>query len=228
MNNCLQNCLAFVACQAKSGQQHPRTLPQSVTISRQTGCGAVEIANRLAARLQKDCPLPCGWMVFDRNLMDKVLKDHNLPHYMLNLLPEDKVSAIENLLADICDARPSMAEMIKDTTETMLGLANLGGVILIGRAANIATEKVPGALHVRLIGDLNTRVHNIEKANSLNHAEALQFVLKEDKARSNYVKTHFNAEVEKAELYDLTLNTSKLSQDAVVAIISGILAQRRN
>ena len=83
--------------------------------------------------------------------------------------------------------------------------------------------KVRGTLHIRLVGDLEDRIRRIEGENKLAHNDALQFVLNEDKARSRYVKTHFNADVANHELYDVVLNTSRLNQSCIVETIAGLL-----
>src|SRR5947209_3275271 len=53
----------------------------AVTISDQTGAGAHEISNRLAALLQarepEDAP---RWAVYDRLLVEEMLKEHHLPN----------------------------------------------------------------------------------------------------------------------------------------------------
>src|ERR1035441_3629019 len=75
---------------------------RAVTISRQAGCGAVTVAEKLASYLQQHAPHEgVAWTIFDRELMDKVLADHNLPKYLAKFLPEDRASQIEDTLADI-------------------------------------------------------------------------------------------------------------------------------
>jgi hypothetical protein len=79
-------CLSFISSQlqfAGESRTHAENgVRRAVTISRQTGCGAFVVAEKLAHYLQehssKDAP---PWTVFDRNLMDKVLEDHNLPGF---------------------------------------------------------------------------------------------------------------------------------------------------
>ena len=80
----LEHCLSFINCQlrdgGKSGASAPGGVRRAVTISRQAGCGALVVAEKLAHYLQEHSPKDeCPWTVFDRNLMDKVLEDHNLP-----------------------------------------------------------------------------------------------------------------------------------------------------
>ena len=108
-----------------------------MTISRQTGCGALVVAEKLAHYLQQHSSGDaCPWTVFDRNLMDKVLEDHNLPARLAKFLPEDRVSQIEDILAEVFEVHPPAQTIIQQTTETILKLAGLGNVILIGRGSN--------------------------------------------------------------------------------------------
>ena len=90
-NGGLGRCLSFINCQLrpserKAGGREPRPV-RAVTISRQAGCGAMEVATKLAARLQAETPLDQPqWTVFDRNLMEQVLADHNLPARLARIL----------------------------------------------------------------------------------------------------------------------------------------------
>ena len=91
----------------KPGELAEDGVRRAVTISRQAGCGAVVVAEKLAHYLQEHSSGDaCPWTVFDRNLMDKVLEDHNLPTRLAKFLPEDRVSQIEDILADMFEVHP--------------------------------------------------------------------------------------------------------------------------
>src|SRR5208282_291387 len=71
-------CVSFISSQLQptdGSKAHTESgVRRAVTISRQTGCGALVVAEKLAHYLQEHSPgNACPWMVFDRNLMDKVL-----------------------------------------------------------------------------------------------------------------------------------------------------------
>ena len=134
---------------------------RAVTISRQAGCGALVVAEKLADYLQEHSRRrACPWTVFDRNLMDKVLEDHNLPTRLAKFLPEDRVSQMEDILADVFEVHPPVQTVIHQTAETMLRLAGLGNVILIGCGGNVITARLPHVLHVRLVAPLEKRVEH--------------------------------------------------------------------
>src|ERR1035438_2804185 len=153
----LERCFSFVNSHTAAHGHAAVQLQarRAVTISRQAGCGAVLIAERLAHYLQQHAPPESPqWTVFDRELMDKVLADHKMPMYLARFLPEDRASQIEDTLADIFGVHPPAEKVVQHTAETMLQLAELGSAILIGRAGNIVTAKLPNVLHVRLVAPL--------------------------------------------------------------------------
>jgi cytidylate kinase len=221
-NASLDTCFAFVNSHS-SAPSRTSARPQvrrAVTISRQAGCGAILVAERLAHYLQQHLPAEeAKWTVFDRELMEKVLADHNLPKYLTKFLPEDRASQIEDTLADIFGVHPPTQKVVQQTAETILQLAELGGAILIGRAGNIVTAKLPNVLHVRLVAPLEDRIERLCRDEQKTPAEARRFCLEEEQARTRYVKTYFNADINNALLYHLVINTSRVGCEQAARII---------
>ena len=143
----LEHCLSFINSQLQNANES-RTFAEggvrrAVTISRQTGCEAFAVTGKLAHYLQERSPKNiCPWTVFDRNLIDKVLEDHNLPAYLAKFLPEDRASELEDFLNELFAVRPPSSTIVHQTAETILKLAALGNVILIGRGGSVITAKL--------------------------------------------------------------------------------------
>jgi len=222
MNATIDRCYSFINSHT-AAQGHVTAEPQirrAATISRQAGCGAVIVAEKLAKYLEQHSP-PAGatWTVFDRELMDKVLADHNLPKYLAQFLPEDRVSQIEDTLADIFGVHPPTHTVVQQTAETLLQLAELGNAILIGRAGNIVTAKLPNVLHVRLVAPLEDRVERICRDDHKSPAEARRFCLEEEQARARYLKTYFKTDINDPLQYHLVINTSRVGCEDAARII---------
>ena len=223
----LEHCLSFINCQlrdgGKSGTQAEGGVRHAVTISRQAGCGALAVAQKLAEYLQSHSPKDaCPWTVFDRNLMDKVLEDHNLPTRLARLLPENTVSKIDDILAELFDVRPSVETIVRQTTETVLRLAGLGSVILIGRGGTVITAKLSHVLHVRLVAPLEKRVEYAHKEYNkfnLTADQARKFCLNEDRGRERYLKKYFNADINDPLLYHMIINTGLVNYDDAAKMI---------
>ena len=223
----LEHCLSFINCQLRdggnSGTQAESGVRHAVTISRQAGCGALAVAQKLAEYLQSRSPKDaCPWTVFDRNLMDKVLEDHNLPTRLARLLPEDTISKIDDILAELFDVRPSVETIVRQTTETVLRLAGLGNVILIGRGGNVITAELPHMLHVRLVAPLEKRVeysHREYHKYNLTLDQARKFCLNEDRGRERYLKKYFNTDINDSLLYHMIINTGLVNYDDAAKLI---------
>jgi hypothetical protein len=77
--------------------------------------------------------------VFDRNLVDKVLEDHDLPAQLARFMPEDRASELSNIMDGLFGLHPHSETLVRKTAETILHLAELGNVVVIGRGSNIVT-----------------------------------------------------------------------------------------
>jgi cytidylate kinase len=228
INASLDRCYSFINCQTAPAVNPagPAGIRRAVTISRQAGCGAVHVAEKLANYLQQHAPAPgVSWTVFDRELMDKVLADHKLPKYLAKFLPEDRTSQIEDTLADIFGVHPTGETMVKQTAETLLQLAELGSVILIGRAGNIVTARLPHVLHIRLVAPLEERIERICHDDRKTPAEARRFCLEEEQARARYLKTYFRADINDPMHYHLVINTSRVGYDNAARVIGDATLQ---
>ncbi len=220
----LGHCLSFNNCQlrpaARSGAPHR----PAVTISRQAGCGALAVAEKLADLLQQTTPRDePNWTVFDRNLMAKVLADHHRPGRLTKLLPEDRAAGLQDIIDDLSGQQPPSWTMIAQTSETVLKLAELGNVILIGRAGNIIASRLPHVRHVRLIAPLEKRVAYAHTLYQMSDRDARAFCLREDAARQRYVKKYFKTEVADPMLYHLVLNTGLVAFDEAVRLIADLV-----
>jgi cytidylate kinase len=217
----MDTCFYFIHSHAAPGQTET-VVRRAVTLSRQAGCGAVAIAEKLAQYLQHHLPqggAGAKWTVFDRELMEKVLKDHQMPAYLAKFLPEDRASRIEDTLADIFGVHPPSEKVVQHTAETILQLAELGGAIMIGRAGNIVTAKLPNVLHVRLVAPLEDRIARICRDLQKTPDEARRFCLEEEHARTRYVKTYYHAEINDPLLYHLVINTSRMGCEQAAKLI---------
>jgi len=223
-------CLAYLNSQSQpqsglvplQNSQH-----MAVGISRQAGSGSSRIAHKLAEYLQAftrgDERL---WTVFDKNLIAKVLEDHHLPARLAKFLPEAKVSAISDTVDEILGLHPPSWVVVPQTIETILRLAELGNVILVGRGANAITSRLPNVLHVRLIGSLQRRVARVQESEHLSQAAALVYIRRRDRGTAQYVRRFFHKDPTDVSLYDLTINTDHLDEDEVVQLIGGPVLRR--
>ena len=224
-----ERCLSFINCHLQPSKSafHLQEAGgfRAVTISRQAGSGGHSVAERLV-ELIKAGEHGENWMIFDRNLVEKVLEDHKLPARLGRFMPEDRISAIADTMDELFGLHPPSWILVRKTSETILHLAELGNVILIGRAANIVTRRIPHVFHVRLVGSLEKRVERLQQSNGLTAKAALKMAEEQDLARRRYVKQFFAKNIDDPLLYHLVLNTDLLSIDAAARMIAMTIAPK--
>jgi cytidylate kinase len=208
-------CLSYIDCHLQSPHGPTRVAQQAhapaVTISRQTGAAGIPIAEALAELLNARRPRgTCPWTVFHKNLVQRALEDHHLPARLAEFMPEDKNSDIADAVEELLGLHPPSWELVHQTTETILHLAGLGHVILVGRGANVITARLDHVLHVRLVGSLEPRVARVQEYFHLGRRAASALVRREDAGRARYLRKYFKKDIEDPLLYHLTINTDRI------------------
>jgi cytidylate kinase len=217
----------YLSAQAVEEREFRRHRP-AVTISREKGAGAVIIANAVAQQLDLDCPGEdgCPWAVFDRNLVKKILEDHQLSATMEKFMPEDTPFPLSDALESLLGLHPSSWNLREYADETIRRLAANGNVILVGRGAAIITSLLPNVLHVRLVAPFNLRVQNYAESYNTTAKGAAQVVRESDEARHRYVQTYFGVNVADPWLYDLVINTGRTGNELAAKVIASTVVER--
>jgi cytidylate kinase len=140
-------------------------------------------------------------------------------------MPEDaSIFSAGSMVEELMGLHPSDWTLVHHVTDTMLRLAQMGNVILVGRGANIITAHRKNAFHVRLVAPRDLRIERAAELNNLGAKEAAAFVRKSDRARRRYVKLHFRVAIDEPLLYDATLNTGRFSFETAARLIAEALA----
>jgi cytidylate kinase len=228
----LERARTFINCQMQPAGKGLTVLKdgmprRAVTISRQTGSGAHSVAEKLATLLQAHTPKEaCPWTVFDRNLVEKVLQEHDLPGSVARFMPEDRISSISDTMEELFGLHPPSWLLVRKVSETILRLVELGNVIVIGRGATVISAKLDHVFHVRLVGSLEKRAQYIQELHHLSKKAALQLIQREDRGRERYLKRYFKTDLENPLLYHLVINTDLISCDEAARIIADSVLKR--
>jgi cytidylate kinase len=218
----------YLSAQSLPAVEQPRIPKPAITISRQTGAGAVTVANLVAQQLDLDYPgVPaCPWAVFDRNLVAKILEDHKLSKELAECMPEDAKFPLTDILEALLGLHPLSWTLKEHAKETIRRLAAKGNVILVGRGAAVVTALFPRMLHVRLVAPFHIRVRHFAEFNHITAEKAAGLVRETDEARHRYVQRYLGADVDDALQYNLVINTGRNSFEESAQIISNALVNR--
>lgn len=228
-----ERCKTFIDCQLRD-QEHvvpgeKRQLSPAVTISRETGAGSMIVAGKLVDYFKEyggGNEEECSWCVFDKNLVEKVLEDHHLPRRMAAYLGEVRISEIDGVFEELMGLHPSQWELVQKTSETIIRLARMGRVILIGRGANIITGHLPNMFHVRLVRSFDKRVQHVAEYYKMSFEKAREFVKTEDRKRRRFLLSFFGKNIDNPLNYHLTINTDIVAYDQAAEIIGRSVINR--
>jgi len=229
----IENCLSFINCQLQPPhravlERHALPSRRAITISRQTGSGGHSVAQKLLELLHShSAPGERPWTVFDRDLVQKALEDHNLPKRLARFMPEDRILEISDTMDELFGLHPSSWTLVHKTADTILRLVELGQVIIIGRGANVITRKLDSVFHVRLVGSLERRVAYLQELNHSTRETALELAQREDLGRARYLKKYLREDIDNPLLYHLVINTDLVSHEEAARIIAEAVLSRR-
>lgn len=109
----------------------------------------------------------------------------------------------------------------------ILELAAHDNVVLVGRASPVVLVDVPHALRVRVTAPERVRAGWVEQQQGLTREAALNSVQQADRERGSRVKFFYHVDWDDPLLYDLVLNTERLTVDEGVPLVLDLLRSER-
>ena len=205
-----------------------------VTISRQFGCGGLEVAAKVCELL--------GYSFFDKGLMAEVATDvdlsasdvvdfsednYNVKSFWERLLGrgpktvhEHETGREDTSAGDVLTTEKlDESQCILFIRSTIRAAYQKGGVVILGRGAQAVLRDMPDVLHVRLTAAEGARVRRVESRENLTFSHAYQLMVERDRATDQYLDEFFGVKGDDPLLYHLILNTGKVSTNAAAQII---------
>ncbi len=196
-----------------------------VTLSRQFGAEGEEMAFRATEILTGMSHGKQPWIVVDQDMGERVIADHHLPTRISRFFSGEEVLSIEEHIEGIFGISVPGATRIENLTRTIVQLARIGHVILVGRAAHLITAKFPRAVHVRVIGSFERRVERIAASRHCTWDEAAAEVRKVDQQRRRFIATYFHSNLEDLSPFDMILNTDRVSVEEGAHMIAQLVSR---
>lgn len=219
-NTTLQRCQAFISSNFVETRQPAARTALALTISRQAFSRSHQIAEELIALLQHDEKLGnAGWALFDRDLVQRILEDHNLPKRLEKYMPEDRDHNVTGMINEILGLHPSQWELFHYTCDTILRLAKVGNVILMGRGAHVIARELPHVLHARIIAPADVRARRASTELDISYVQAVKRIKQDDAAREAYLRSHFDESLGNLQAFDLVINSGRVSVKQAAKIL---------
>jgi cytidylate kinase len=119
------------------------------------------------------------------------------------------------------DAMPVLddAAFFREQAELIMRQAMEAGAVILGRAGGAAFCNERGVLRVRLFGPAAARAVQAARIEDVDVATARQRLPEVDRARAQYVRRLYGADIDDPALYHLQIDTTAMPLDACAAVI---------
>jgi cytidylate kinase len=187
-----------------------------VTISHEIGAGGPEIGQQLADRM--------GYRYVDHELISDAARRYGLLEEKLSHLDESKPSLFERFDAET-------RRYITVIQTALYDFAEHDNVVLMGRGGQWLLRGIPHVLRVRVMAPFDVRVKRLGKklagpmGEQTNPRTVTELVRRDDAEKAGRMRYLYEVGITDPALYDLVINTEKLSVAAAVGLIGGVLGQ---
>ena len=113
-------------------------------------------------------------------------------------------------------------------TTLLQDFGQTGRAVIVGRASQIILGDHPSACHVKVVSPVDERVEQIMQSRDMNAENARKLIEQHDGWRDAYLRNAHGADWDDPLLYDLTINTGRVSPEAAVDLIVGYVRASQN
>jgi cytidylate kinase len=187
-----------------------------VTISHEIGAGGPEIGQQLAERM--------GYRYVDHELISDAAQRYGLLEEKLSHLDESKPSLFERFDAET-------RRYITVIQTALYDFAEHDNVVLMGRGGQWLLRGIPHVLRVRVMAPFDVRVKRLGKklagpmGEQTNPRTVTELVRRDDAEKAGRMRYLYEVGITDPALYDLVINTEKLSVASAVGLIAGVVGQ---
>ncbi|MDR3578359.1 MAG: cytidylate kinase-like family protein [Oryzomonas sp.] len=200
----------------ETSSPHKRKARRTITISREFGCEAYPVAERLREALEKKCGEP--WVLLDKSLLEEVARDNDLSANVMNSLGE-KSRFLDEILATFSSHWKSEKDYFRLLCRHVLSLAEQGNVIIVGRGSSIITQPLKNCFHFRLFASPKFKVHSISRRMGIEAEEAERIIARRQKQRDNFIRDFLDRDAHDLGFYHLIFNNDKNDVAAIARTI---------
>ncbi len=193
-----------------------------ITISRQTGCDAREIAASIVDRLNLKLNTN-KWKWVDKDIIYSIARELNTDTQRVeNYYEGIKLSNLSEMIMAFSGGFVSDLRVKKAIKDIVLSISKEGNVVIVGRGSVSIAHEIKDSLHIKLLSPFAWRVENVIRKKDMNAATAEKYVIETDAKRNELIHTFLDKKTTNIEsLFDLTLNRESFSiQDSADIIVS--------
>ncbi len=202
-----------------------------ITISRQTGTLSAAFGQTLTGALNAHDHSGHPWQWLDRELVERIAADHHLSADLVASLETSSHTWISEFFGGLShtdNGTPSELALFRRVVETMRALARAGHVVLVGLSGVLIARDMPRGLHIRIIAPFEWRASRVAEADHISERQARSRVKLLDNDRDAFFAKFWPGKPLSAELFQLTLNASLLTESQMASCIASLAEKDAN
>jgi len=186
-----------------------------VTISRELGSGGTEVARLVAEKL--------GYRLVNRELVDIIAQRLGANPREASELDETAMggltSFIDGIVRAISGERLTAESYRYVAAHVLREVARADNAVILGRAGQVVLARHAHTLHVHIWAPLANRIERVSRTRGVSEQEARRLIEESDANRRGYVWQVGQVDWSDKALYDLVINTARLSIEAAADVV---------
>jgi cytidylate kinase len=191
-------------------------LKPTITVSREFGCEAYPMTEKLKSLLEKKTGEP--WALMDKALLEAVARNHNLSEEILSNLGA-KSTFMDEVISTFTPKWKSDKDYYRLLCRHIVSLATAGNVIIVGRGASIVTRSMENCFHFRMVASEDFKIKSIAIRLGIALAEAKDLVQNRQKQRDKFMRDFLNADGSDPQCYHMVFNNGKIPGEKIAETI---------
>ncbi len=196
-----------------------------ITISRETGCGANELALQIIRALKRR---GIEWKYINKEVLEESAKKLKLEESKIEyVFNTEEKTHIDEILFALSNKHYKSDRMVRKTISGVLRhFALEGNMIIVGRAGVATTSDLPGGLHIRLTAPFAWRVNAMKKRKTTAGRDVAAYVRKQDDHKRKLIEVFSGKKIEDVQL-DLSFNCARFSKVQIASLVVAAMAFRK-
>ena len=198
-----------------------------ITISREYGCYATQVAQKLKQLIQEETRNN-NWQYITKEILTEAAESLDVKQEEIaHLFGAEEKSFLGDLVVSFGRKKYASDDLIRKTIRKVVrNYSETGCSIIVGRAGCIIAKDLHHSLHVKLMASKKWRIESIAQRHELLKNEAEKLVDENDARREKFLN-FFSENTSNTELFDAIYNRGTLNTDQIAKSIFN-LAKEKN
>lgn len=202
-----------------------------VTISRQSGCNARRLTNKLIAeinRVTQQEGTESEWKFINKEILETAAKELDVkPSEIEYIFRYHERTIIGDILASFAKKYYKSEKKIRKTiADVIRQIAAEGNVVIVGRAGVVLTKDILNSLHINLEAPLEWRSIIISQRLGISPEKAKKYAADLDRKRERF-RNSFEGRNTDYTWGDITFNRMALTDEEIIAGIISLMKAKK-